>query len=171
MRNKTLSLSAAAVLCALTIGTLAGCGAVASFTVDGVSIPEGKATVKTKGAASEIVDSGATVHAKANAPVALTLNKANANVICDDSTSEIDIQGLGGTVSVSGACNVVNISGFGATVNLGAVQDITLEGASNTVDVDSAETLSVAGVSNKVTYGKVTTIGRVEGIDNRTRVR
>ena len=161
MRNKALSLSAAAVLCALTIGTLAGCGTVTAFTVDGVSIPEGKATVKTKGAASEIVDSGATVHAKVNAPVALTLNKANANVI----------QGLGGTVSVSGACNVVNISGFGATVNLGAVQDITLEGASNTVDVDSAETLSVAGLSNEVTYGKITTIGHVDGIDNSTRAR
>jgi hypothetical protein len=173
MRNKALSLSAAAVLCALTIGTLAGCGPVTTTVAapDGVSISEGQARVQTKGADSQTVDSGATVHAKANAPVVMTMHKAKATVICDDPSAEIDIQGLSGTITVSGACKAVHISSADTTVDLGAVKAITLEGASNKLDVDSAETLSVAGIDNKVTYGKITTIGDIEGINNSTRAR
>jgi hypothetical protein len=65
---------------------------------------------------------------------------------------EVSINGAGGTITLTGKCKKISISGGTNTVKIESASHLSVSGADNTVDVGEAEKISVSGASNRVSY-------------------
>lgn len=74
---------------------------------------------------------------------------------------KVDLVGNNITLTLTGTCKTVNVTGNKETVK-GSATSVFVAGNENTVNIDTADTITVAGNKNTVTYktGKVSNPGK-----------
>lgn len=98
--------------------------------------------------------------APALADVSVIDNNKSITVDCAKDP-KVDLIGNNITLTLTGKCKQVNVTGNKETV-MGSATTVFVAGNENTVKIDAADTITVAGNKNVVSYktGKVTNPGK-----------
>lgn len=79
---------------------------------------------------------------------------ASATTVDHDcgSDPEVEISGSTNTITLTGTCTKVAVSGAGNTLTIAATTRLAISGANNTAAVEQVDRIAVSGVGNTVTY-------------------
>ena len=85
----------------------------------------------------------------------MLINESGQDLTLDCNTDpEIQMNGSGSTLAVTGPCTKIQINGANNTFTITEVEKLQINGATNTVMVDAVDKIMVSGTANTVTYKK-----------------